>query len=158
MTSFLDYLPTPYGYPSSEILMHHYHCCKRCTTYTFFVVGHGGCCKILGIQNKSLLSDPFWKITVRILGWVPTRAISLWNAVFIDMALFDTLVTSHIWPAISTMEALEVNLRQSLVDRLINGHSSCFRKWGLVLRLFFTGSRFPLLWIDKITVFARSLL
>ena len=50
-------------------------------------VGHGGCCKIFGIWNNRLLSDPFWKIICGLLGWVITRAISLWPALFIEVAL-----------------------------------------------------------------------
>ena len=83
------------------------------------------------------------------------------------MTLFTTLVTSYIWPGtlpfsrattISTAAALEINLLQSLVDWLFNEHSVCLRKWRLVLRLFFAGSRLPSLWIQKISVFSRSLL
>ena len=132
-----------------------------------FVAGHGGCCQIFGIWDNRLLSNPLWNIVGGLLGWVPTRAISLWPAVFLDMALFATLVTSHILPGklpssratnISTSAALEINLCQSFVDRLFNGHSLCLRKWRLVLRLLFAGSRFPPLWIHKIAVFSCSLL
>ena len=108
------------------------------------VEGHGGCCKIFDIWNNRLISNPFWKLSCRLLGWVSTRSISLWRAVFIDMALFTTLVTSHIrpgrWPSsrdtnISTVAAPEINMLQILVDWLFNVHSVCLCKWRLVLRL-----------------------
>ena len=54
------------------------------------VVGHGVCCKIFAIWNNRLLSNPFWKLVCVILGWFPTRAISLWPVVFLDMAIFAT--------------------------------------------------------------------
>ena len=127
----------------------------------------GGCCQIFGIWDNRLTSDQFWKLGCVLLGCVPIRAIYRWPAVFMDMALFTTLVTSYIWPdrwpssrstIISTAAALEINLFQSLVDRLFNGHIVCLWKWRLVLRIFFDGSRFPPLWIYKIAVFLRSLL
>ena len=83
------------------------------------------------------------------------------------MALFTTLVTSYIWPGIwpssrdttiFTTMAIEINPTKSLVDRVFDGHIVCLWKWSLILRLFFDGSRFPLLWIHKIAVFLRSLL
>ena len=129
--------------------------------------GHGGCCKIFGIWNNRLLSNPLWKLVCVILGWVPTRAISLWPEVFLDVALYFTLVTSHIWSGrwpssryilISVVAYIEVNPIQILVDLLINCHSICLQKWRLFLRLFFAGSRFPPLWIYNIAVFSCSLL
>ena len=131
------------------------------------VAGHGGCCQIFGTWDNRLISHSFWKLICGILGWVPTRAISLWPAVFLDMALFTTLVTIYIWPGrwpfsrattISTSADLEINLLQSLVDWLFDGHIVCLRKWRLVLRLFFAGIRFPPLWIHKIALFSCSLL
>ena len=131
------------------------------------VAGHVGCYQIFGIWYNRLLSHPLWKLICGILGWFTTWAISLWPAVFLYMALFTTIVTSYIWPGrwtfyrattISTVAALEINLLQSLVDWLFNGHSVCLWKWRLVWRLFFACNRFPLLWIHKIAVFLRSLL
>ena len=131
------------------------------------VAVHGGCCRIFGIWNNRLPSYPFWNIIWGIIGWVPTRAISLWPSVFLEMSIFTTLVTSHILPGrlpssisttIFTAIDPEINLLQSLVDRLINGHSVCLRKWRLVLRLFFAGSRFPPLLIHNIVVFSCSFL
>ena len=124
-----------------------------CATLVLLVVaGCGGCCKISGIWNKRLISDQLWNLVCVIIGWVCTRSISLWPAVFLGMALLDTLVTSHIWldkwPSyiatnISSVEDPEVNFLQSLVDLLLNGHSLCLRNWSLVLRLLLSGSRFP---------------
>ena len=141
---------------------------SRGATYVLLVVaGHGGGCKIFGIWNNRLLSNPFWKLICGLLGWVPTRAISIWPAVFLEMSLFTTLVTSHIWSVrlpssrantIYTGAAPEINLLKSLVDQLINVHSVCLRKWGLVLRIFFAVSGFPPLLIHKIAVFSRILL
>ena len=114
-----------------------------------------------------LLSNPFWKLICTLLGWVPTRSISLWPAVFLYMAPFTTLLTSYIWPGrwpsskatnISTAAALEINLIQSLVGWLLNGHVVGLWKWRLVLRLFFAVSRFPLIWIHNFALFTRSLL
>ena len=114
-----------------------------------------------------LHSHPLWKIICGLLGFVPTRTISFRPAVFLDMALFTIFVTSYIWPSgwpsyrsttISTVADLWINLLQSLVDWLFNGHSLCLCKWRLVLRLFFSCSRFPPLWIHKIAVFSCSLL
>ena len=131
------------------------------------VVGHGGCCNIFGILNNRLISDPFWKIVCVLLGWVPTRVSSLWPTVFLYRALLTTLVTSQIWldrwPSsidtnIYTEAALEVNLIQRLVDRLLNDHSVCLWKWRLFLRLILVGIRLPQLWIGKIEVFTRILL
>ena len=131
------------------------------------VTGHGGCCKIFGIWDNRLLSNPFWKILCGLLGWVPTIAISLWPAIFLDMDLFATLVTSHIlpcrWPSsrattIYTVEAIELKLIKSLVGKLLTVHSLCLQKWRLVLRLFFACRRFPPLSIHKIAVFLCSLL
>ena len=127
---------------------------------------HSGCCRILGIWDNRLLSRPFWKIIFGLLWWVPTRAISLWPAVLLDMALFTTLVTSYIWPStwpsskattISTVEDLEIKLLKILVDRFSNGRIVCLWKLRLVWRLFFSGSWFPPLWIHKIAVFTCSL-
>ena len=95
------------------------------------VAGYGWCCKIFGIWNNRLLSYPLWKLVCGILRWVPTRDISLWPAVFLEIDIFTTLVTSHIYPGIwpssiattiSTVVALEINLLQSLIDWLFNGH------------------------------------
>ena len=131
------------------------------------VSGHGGCCQIFDIWDNRFLTYPFWKLICGLLWWAPTRAISLWPAVFLYMALFTTLVKSYIWPGswpfsratnISTASDLEINLLQSLVDWLFNGHSVCLWKWRLILRLFFACSRFPPLLIHKIAVFSRTLL
>ena len=130
------------------------------------VAVHGGCCKIFGIWNNRLLGDPFWNLVCVLLGWVPNISSSLWPAIFLDMSLIATLVTSHIWldrwpssrsTTISTAAALEVNFLQSFVDQLLNGHNVCIWKWRLVLRLIFARNRLPLLWINKIAVFTRSL-
>ena len=118
------------------------------------------------VSENRILSYPFCKLVCWLLGWIPTRAISLWPAVFMDMALFTTLLKSYIWPGrlpssrattISTSTALEINLLQSIIDQMFNDHSVCLWKWRLVLRLFFYGSRFPPLWIHKIVVFSCSL-
>ena len=131
------------------------------------IAGHGGCCKIFGIWKIRLLSKSFWKCICGIIGWVLTKDISLWPAVFIDMSLFATLVTSCIWPgrwpsyratAIYTEADIEVNLIQILVNRLLNVNSLCLQKWRLVLRLLCAISQFPPLWIHKIVVFLCSLL
>ena len=131
------------------------------------VAGHVGCYQIFGIWDNIILSHPLWNLICGLLGWFPTRAISLWHVVYPDMALFTTLVTSYIWPgrwpsfratAIFTTADLETNLLQSLVDCLFNGQSVCLRKWRLVLRLLFVVSRFPPLWIHKVAVFTCSLL
>ena len=120
------------------------------------VAGHDGCCNIFGIWDNRLLSHPFWKLICGLLGWFPNRNISFLPAVFLDMDLFTTLVTSYIqprrWPSsivttISTATAIGINLIQSLVDRLFNDHSVCLWNWRLVLQRFFAGSWFPLLWI-----------
>ena len=129
------------------------------------VAGHSGCCQIFGIWDNRLRSHPFWKLICGLLGWVPTRAIYLWPVVFLDMSPFTKLMTSYIWPGrwpssrattIYTVAALEINLLQSLVDLLFNGHSVCLWNWRLVLRLFFAGRRFLPLWIHNIAVFLRS--
>ena len=129
--------------------------------------GHGVCCQIIVLWYNRLLSSPLWKLFFGLLEWVTTRAIYLWPVISLDMAIFTIIVTSYIWPGlwpssiattISTAEARETNLLQSLVDRLLNGHIVCLWKWRLVLRLLFAGSRFPPLWIHKIAVFMRSLL
>ena len=60
--------------------------------------GHGGCFQIFGVWYNRILSNPLRKLICGLLGWDPTRAISLWPAVFLDMAPFATLVTSYIWP------------------------------------------------------------
>ena len=113
------------------------------------VAGHGGCCQSFGIWDNSLISHPFWKLICVLLGCVTTIAISYWTAVFLDMALFTTLVTSYIWPGIwpspkatiiSTAATPEINLFQSIVDWLLDGHSVCLLRWRLVLRLFFAGA------------------
>ena len=131
------------------------------------VAGHGGCCKIFGIRDNRISSNPFWKLICGLLWCVPTRDISQWPEVFLDMALLNTLVTSYTWPGrwtssratiIYTTKDLEIKPIQSLVDWLFNGYSIWLWKWRLVLRLFFACSRFPPLWIHKIVVFSRSLL
>ena len=131
------------------------------------VAGHGGCCQMFGTWDNRLLSNQSWNLICGLLGWVPTISISFWSAVFLDMELFSTLVTSHIWPGrwpysrattIFTVTDLEVKLLQSLVDRLLNGKSVCLWKWRLVLRIIFAGSSFLTLWIHNITVFSLSLL
>ena len=131
------------------------------------VLDHGGCCKIFGIWNNRLIGNSFWKIVCRRLGWVPTRTIYLWPAVFPGMDLFYTHVTSHIWPGrwpssrattIFTAAGLEVNLTQSFVYLVINVQSVCLRNWRLFLRNFFDCIRFPPLLIHNIAVFSRSLL
>ena len=128
---------------------------------------HGGRRQIFSIRDNRLLSNPSWKLICVLLGWVPTREISLWPAVFLDMDLFATLVTCYIWPVkwpssrsttIYTETALEINTIRSLVDRMFKDHSACLRKWRLVLKLLFAGSRFPLIWIHNIAVFTCSLL
>ena len=131
------------------------------------VAGHGGCCQIFGIWVNRLSSNPLWKLIYGLLGCVTTRTIYLWHAVFLDMDLFTTLLTGFIWPGrwpssrstiIYTASALEIDLLQSLVDRLFNVHSVCLWKWRFILRLLFACSRFPTLWIYKIAVFSCSLL
>ena len=131
------------------------------------VSGHGYCCKIFGVWNNRLLSDPLWKLICRLIGWVPTRAISLWPEFFLDMAIFPQLwqFTSDMidYPPpdpvqISTEADLDIKFLQSLVDQLINCHSVFLWKCNFVLRLLFSGSRFLTLLIDKIAVFTRSLL
>ena len=125
------------------------------------VLVHFGCCKIFGIWNNRLIVDPLWALVCVLL------AISLWPADFLYMNLLATLVTSNIWldrkpsaiaTTISTATALEVNWIQSLFYQLLNGHSICLWNWRLFSRLLFAGSRFPLLWIDKIMVFTHILL
>ena len=129
--------------------------------------GHGVCCKIFGIWNNMLLIEPLCKLLCGILGWVPTRAIYLWPAVFLYITLLSTLVTSHIClerrpssrdTTIYTLAALEVNLIQILVDRIINVQYVCLWKWRLALRILFAGSWFPPLWINNMAVFTSILL
>ena len=131
------------------------------------VAGHGSCCKIFGIWKNRLLSNPFWKLICGILGWVPTRDMFLWLAIFPDTDLMATLVSSDIWldiwtssraTAISTTAALEVNLLKSLFDWLLNGQIVWLRKWRLVLRLLLYCSRFPLILIEKTAILMHSLL
>ena len=131
------------------------------------VAVRGGCCKIIDIWDNSFLSYPFWKFICGLLWWVPTRAIYLWHAVFLDMALLTTLVTSYIWPGIwpfsrattiSTAAALEINLLQRHGAWLFNCPSILLWKLRLVLRLLFDCSWSPPLWIHNIAVFSRSLL
>ena len=131
------------------------------------VAGHVGCYQIFGIWDNRLLSHPLSNLICGILGWFPTRSISLLPAVFLDMALFTTLVTSYIWPGrwpsskdttISTATVLEINPMKILVDWLLNCHITCLWKWRLILRLFFAGSCFPTLLINNIAVFKRILL
>ena len=130
-------------------------------------MGHGIFFKIFDIWNSRLLRNPLWKLICGLLGWVPTGASYIWPSVFLDMSLFSTLVTSHIWferwtssraTVISTMAALEVNLLKSLVYWLLNGHSVCLQNWRLVLRLFFAVSQLTPIWINKIVVFMCRLL
>ena len=131
------------------------------------VAGRVGCCQIFGIWDNRLISHPLWKLICGLLGWVPTRDIYLWPAVFLDMALFTTLVTSYIWPGIwpssratiiFNAAALDINLLKSLIYRLFNGHIVCLWKWRLELRRFFDGSWFLPLLINNILVLLRSLL
>ena len=131
------------------------------------VADHVVCCQIFGIWDNRLLSRPFWKLISVLLGCIPTRAISLLPAVFLDMTLFTILVTSYIWPGrwpssrannISTAKALEINLLQKLFYRLFNGQIEWLCKLRLFSRLLFSGSRFPPLWIHKIAVLSCSLL
>ena len=126
------------------------------------VASHGGCCKIFGIWNNRILSNPFWKFICGILGWVLTRSVSLRPTVFLDISLFAKFVTINIWlgrwpyyraTTIYTAATLEINLIKILVDRILNRHSLLLCKWRLVLRIFFAGSRLPLLWIHKIAIF-----
>ena len=128
------------------------------------VVGHGRFYKIFGVWNSRHLIELFWKLIFRLLGWVPNRASSFWSFCFLGMDLLATLVISHIWldrrtssraTTIYTAADLEVNFIQIIVDRRINGHSVCLKKWRLVLRLLLYSSRFPLLWTGKIAVFTR---
>ena len=81
--------------------------------------------------------------------------------------LFSTLLTSYIrlvrWPSSRsttryTAADLEVILLQSLVDWLLNDHSLWLLNWRLALRPFFSGSRFPPLWVHNIAVITCSLL
>ena len=118
---------------------------RGATLVLLVVTGRGGCCKIFGIRKNRLISKPFGKLICGPLGWVPTRDLSLWFSVFPDMDISATLVTSHIWPGrwpssiatnISIAGALEVNLLQSLVDLLLNGHSVCLWKWRFFLRFY----------------------
>ena len=116
------------------------------------VTGHGGCCHIFVIWDNRLSSHPFWKLVYGLLGCVTTRAMARWPAVFLDVALFTTLVTSPIiwpgkWPSsrsttISTAVAFEINLVQSLVDRLLNCHSLCLgsKGWSWDFSLLVAGS------------------
>ena len=141
---------------------------SRGTTLVLVVVaGHDVCCKIFGIWNNRLPINPFWKIICILLGWVPTRVVYLWPAVFVDMALLATLATSHVWldrrpssisTTISTVVALQVNLLQRIVDQPPNGHSVCLWKWMLFLIILLACSRFPPIFLDKIAVFTRRLL
>ena len=167
MASCFAWFFIPRVHPSSEIPMHPDHYWIGATLVLIVVVGHGVCCQIFGIWYNMFHCYPFWKLIFGLLWWVPTGAISLWPAVFLDMDLFTTLVKSYILPGIwlssrttniSTAAALEINLIQSLVDWIFNGQSVCLWKWRLVLRLFFDCSRFPPVWIHKISVFSRSLL
>ena len=130
------------------------------------VAGLVGCCNIFSIWNNSLFSYPLWNLVCWILGWSPNRSSSLWPVIFLDMDSLATLAKSHIrldiWPSsrgtnISTEAYLEVNLLQILGDWHLNGHSVWLWKWRVSVRLFFAGSRFPPLWIVKITVLTRSL-
>ena len=130
------------------------------------IVGCDGCFKIFGILNNRIISNPFWKLICGLLGWVATRYSYLWPALFIDMSLLATLVTSHIWlerwpssrtTTISDVADLEVNLLEILVDLMINGHIVCLLKWMLVLILIISSRRLPPLWIEKSVLFTRSL-
>ena len=131
------------------------------------VVGHVVCCHIFGIWDNRLLSNPLWNLICVILWWVPTRSISLWTALFLDVALFTTLLTSYIWTGIwlssratniSTATALKINLIQILVYLLFSVHIVCLFNWRLFLRLFSAGIQFPPIWIHKIAVLSCILL
>ena len=167
MISCLGYFSTPCGHPSSEISMHHYHYWKRGTIFSCCCYRSWWLFQDLWYLKKRLLSNPLWKLIFGLLRWVTTRASYLWPALFMYMPLLDTLVISQIWldrwtssraTTISTTAALEVNLLQCLVNRLLNSHSICLQKWMLFLRLFLACSRFPLLLMDKIVVSTRKLL
>ena len=41
------------------------------TLVLLVIVGHGGCCKIFGIWNKRLISNPLWKLIADFLGGSP---------------------------------------------------------------------------------------
>ena len=96
------------------------------------VAGHGVCCQIFGIWDNRISMNQFWNLICGLLGCYTTRTIFRWPAGFLDMELLTTLVTGYIWPGrwpssrattIYTTSALEINLLQSLVDWLFNGHS-----------------------------------
>ena len=95
------------------------------------VAGHGRCCRVFGIWDNRLSSHPLWKLIYGLLGWVPTISIPLLIAVFLDMALFITLVTSYIWPGrwlfsrattISNASDIEINMLQSRHKYVKKGH------------------------------------
>ena len=72
---------------------------SRCAPPVLVIVSvHDVCCHIFGVGNNRLIGYPFWEIMFGILGWVPTRTISLWLTVPLDMAILDTLVTYHVLP------------------------------------------------------------
>ena len=131
------------------------------------VASHVGFWQIFGIWNNRILDDPLWKLIYWLIGWVSTRSSLLWPAVFLEMTLLATLVTSQILSSSRTSSRTttisiavdpEINLLQRLVDQTINGRSVCFQKWRLILRLLLASSQLPPIWIDKIAVFTHSLL
>ena len=74
------------------------------------------------------------------LGVFPLETFPVDQQSFFCMALFTTLVTGYTWPGrwpsyrvttVSTTVDLEINLLQSFVDSLFNGHSLWLRKWRL---------------------------
>ena len=85
------------------------------------VAGHGGCCQIFGILDNKLIDHPFWKLVCGLLGWVPTRAVSLWPTVFWIWPFLP-----HLWQVISYLvddtlpDSLPFTLRQIL-------KSTCFK-------------------------------
>ena len=70
----------------------------RCASFVLLVIAdHGGCCQILVIWVNRICIHPLWKLIHGLLGCVISGTISLWLAVFLNMALFTTLVTFSIW-------------------------------------------------------------
>ena len=146
--------------------MNRYHYCKRCTTCTS-CYGSWWMFQDLWYLKKRLLSNPLCNIICGILGWVLTRAISLWPAVSLDMSLLVIFVTNYIlldrWTSlratnISTVSDIKVNLLQILVDWMLKFHNVFLHEWRLVLRLLLACSWFPPLWIYEVSLFTHSLL
>ena len=99
MNSCLDYFLTHCGHHPVKLPCTNTIIARGLPLVIIVVAGHGGCCKIFGIWNNRLLGDPFWKLICILLRWIPTRAISLWPALFLDRSLF-----SHLWQVISDLE------------------------------------------------------